>query len=130
MNLKMLLRRIWKHTREEGPAGTDLQGFDDAMRDPNTGLTHAALTGERKQSVQDAERMLSFLVAKFLQENGYQQESKYVETVASWHEAADGRGLTELQRCRKNYAMLNMVLDEWMPWHRTHYDFSTIDINR
>merc|ERR1719494_940308 len=74
--------------------------------------------------------MLSFLVAKFLQENGYQQESKYVETVASWHEAADGRGLTELQRCRKNYAMLNMVLDEWMPWHRTHYDFSTIDINR
>ena len=100
------------------------------MRDPNTGLTHAALTGERKQSVQDAERMLSFLVAKFLQENGYQQESKYVETVASWHEAADGRGLTELQRCRKNYAMLNMVLDEWMPWHRTHYDFSTIDINR
>lgn len=35
-----------------------LQGFDDAMLDPGTGLTHAALTGERKQSVGDAERML------------------------------------------------------------------------
>ena len=105
-------------------------GFDDAMKDPSTGLTQAALTGERKQSVQDAERMLSFLVAKFLKENGYPREGLYVETVAGWHEAADGRGLSELDRCKKNYAMLNMILDEWMPWHKDNYDFSTIDINR
>ena len=26
--------------------------------------------------------------------------------------------------------MLNMILDEWMPWHVDLYDFSTIDINR
>ena len=46
------------------------------MRDPNTGLTLAALTGERKQSVVDAERMLSYLaiVGKFLSENGYEKE--------------------------------------------------------
>ena len=54
----------------------------------------------------------------------------YVEIVAGWHEAADGRGLSQLERCRKNYAMLNMILDEWMPWHKEVYDFATIDINR
>ena len=26
--------------------------------------------------------------------------------------------------------MLNMILDEWMPWHKELYDFSNIDINR
>ena len=57
-------------------------------------------------------------------------EAYYVETVAGWHEAADGRGFKEIKRCRKKYAMLNMVLDEWMPWHRETYDFTTIDINR
>ena len=100
------------------------------MMDANTGLTHAALVGERKQSVPDAEKMLSYLVAKFLREHGYETEAYYVETVAEWHEAADGRGLTELERCRKNYSMLNMILDEWMPWHRDNYDFTTIDVNR
>lgn len=125
-----ILKRIWKHTREEGPPGTDLQGFDDAMQDPSTGLTHAALTGERKQSVTDAERMLSYHVAKFLCENGYEKEGKFVRAVAGWHEAADGRGLSEIQRCKKNYEMLNMILDDWMPWHNTTPSFATIDINR
>ena len=54
----------------------------------------------------------------------------YVETVAGWHGAANGRGLTEIEHCRENYAMLNMVLDEWIPWHRGIYDFSTIDVSR
>ena len=125
-----ILKRIWKHTREKGPEGTNLQGFEDAVLDPSTGLTLAALRAERKQSVQDAERMLSFLVAKFHRENGYEMEGRYVEIVAGWHEAADGRGLSQLERCRKNYAMLNMILDEWMPWHTELYDFATVDINR
>ena len=125
-----ILKRIWKHTREEGPPETNLQGFDDAMQDPKTGLTFAALTGERKQSVVDAERMLSYLVASFLSEHGYEKEGEFVRTVAGWHEAADGRGLSELKRCKKNYEMLNMILDEWMPWHKTAPNFSTIDINR
>jgi hypothetical protein len=125
-----ILKRIWKHTREAGPSGTNLQGFDDAMRDPNTGLTFASLTGERKQSVVDAERMLSYLVSKFLNENGYEKEGAYINIVAGWHEAADGRGLSELERCKKNYAMLNMILDDWMPWYKTTPDLSTIDINR
>lgn len=111
-----------------GPEGVELKGFDDAMMDSSTRLTHAALTGERKQSVGDAERMLSFLVGKFLREHGYIREANYIDIIAGWHEAADGRGLTEeLQRCKRNYAMLNMILDEWMPLHREIPDLSTID---
>ncbi|CAH3189061.1 unnamed protein product [Porites evermanni] len=80
--------------------------------------------------MKDAERMLSFLVAKFLREHGYEMEARYVQIVADWHEAADGRGISQLERCQKNYAMLNLILDEWMPWHRELYDFRSIDINR
>ena len=112
-----ILKRIWKHTREGGPEWVDLKGFDEALMNPTTGLTHAALTSERKQSVQDAERMLSFKVASFLKDHGYEEEARYVDTIAGWHEVADGGGLTELKRCKLNYVMLNMVLDEWMPWH-------------
>lgn len=117
-----ILKGIWKHTREKSPEGTNPQGFDDAVLDPSTGLTPAALRGERKQSVQDAERMLSFLVAQFLRQNSYEMEGRYAEIVAGWYETADGRGLSQLERCRKNYAMLNMILDEWMPWHTELYD--------
>ena len=65
-----------------GFEGMNLQGFDEAMLDAGTGLTHASLTGERKQSVGEAERMLSFLVAKFLHEHGYKQEAKYIDIIA------------------------------------------------
>ena len=58
------------------------------------------------------------------------QHAFHVLNISGWHEAADGRGLSELERCRKNYAMLNMILDDWMPWHRDNYDFASIDINR
>ena len=47
---------------EGGPDYIDVTAFDAAMMDPNTGLTHAALTGERKQSVADAERMHALLL--------------------------------------------------------------------
>ena len=49
---------------------------------------------------------------------------------AGWHEAADGRGLTELERCKRNYEMLNMILDEWIPWHKENPDLSTVDVNK
>ena len=95
-----------------------------------TGLTNAALNGSRKESVPDAEKLLSFYVAKFLRAKNYDAEAEYVETVAKWHEASDGRGLSQLQRCRRNYGMLNYILDEWIPWHRDVYDLSLLDINK
>lgn len=57
-------------------------------------------------------------------------EAEHVKVMASWHEASDGRGLSQLQCSRYNYQMLNYVLDDWMLWHHRNYDFSTIDINR
>jgi hypothetical protein len=94
------------------------------------GLTHSALVGLRKQSVVDAERLLSFRMCNFMTKNNFEEEATFLKAVAGWHEASDGRGLTQLERCKANYIMLNYILDEWMPWHRNNYDFSSIDINR
>jgi len=78
----------------------------------------------------DAERLMSTLVAKSLLDHGFPREAEFVQILADWHEALDGRGLGQLARCHKNYRMLNYILDEWMPWHTNNYDFSTIDVNR
>jgi hypothetical protein len=94
------------------------------------GLTHSALVGLQKQSVLDAERLLSHRMASFMERHDYQDEAEFLRAVAAWHEASDGRGLSQLQRCKANYVMLNYLLDEWMPWHQVSYDFSLIDINR
>lgn len=95
-----------------------------------SGLTHAALVGLRKQSVVDAEKLLSFAMKDFMAIRNYATEAEYIHAVASWHEASDGRGLSQLQRCRSNYEMLNYLLDELMPWHKESYNFSLLDINR
>ena len=78
----------------------------------------------------NAERLLSYHVVALLRKNGHEREAKHVEIFANWHEASDGRGLSQLICCKYNYKMLEYILDEWMPWHKTCYDFSTIDINR
>lgn len=95
-----------------------------------TGLTHAALVGQRKQSVQDAERLLSDNMATFMKNHNHMEEATFIERVSKWHQASDGRGLSQRQRSEANYKMLNYILDVWMPWHTETYDFSTIDINR
>ncbi|XP_062604104.1 uncharacterized protein LOC134265903 [Saccostrea cucullata] len=100
------------------------------MLDPLTGLSHAALTGQRPQSVEDAERLLSYHVAASMQKQDFNFEAEYVQTIAAWHEASDGRGISQLDRCKANHEMLNYLLDQLMPWHKERYDFSTLDINR
>lgn len=125
-----VLKRIGKSTREGHNTGLNFDAFDAALKDPKSGLTHAALVGLRKQSVQDVERLLSVHVVKSMRDQGYHNEANYVEIISNWHEASDGRGLTQLQRCRYNYRMLNYILDQLMPWHKEMYDFTTIDVNR
>ena len=49
------------------------------MLAPDTGLTHAALVGLRKQSVLDAECLLSTHVAAWLHRNGFPVEGEFVE---------------------------------------------------
>ena len=125
-----ILKRIAKHTREGSYMALNLDAFDEAMQDSKTGLTHTALVGKRKQSVIDAEKLLSFHVAAFLDEKGYKREAEYVQIVAKWHEASDGRGVTQLNRCRANYSMLNYIMEELIPWYNESNDLSSIDINR
>ena len=64
------------------------------MADPLSGLTHAALVGKRRQSVKDAERLLSYHVVHSLERHGKVEEADYVRTTAQWHESSDGRGLS------------------------------------
>ena len=125
-----LLKRIAQHVRDGGYTGFDYEAFADVLADPLSGLTHAALVGKRRQSVKDAERLLSYHVVHSLERHGKVEEADYVRTIAQWHESSDGRGLSRLERCRFNYKMLNFILEEWMPWYGECYDFSTIDVNR
>lgn len=116
--------------RDGGYTAFDYEAFADVLADPLSGLTHAALVGKRRQSVKDAERLLSYNVVRSLERHGKNEEAAFIRIIAQWHEASDGRGLSQLERCRYNYHMFNFILEEWMPWYRDCYDFSTIDINR
>ena len=102
----------------------------EALSDPSSKLTYASLTGERKQSVEDAERLLSTDMANFMKKKGYAYEEKYIRVISNWRRANDERGLTELQRCRFNYEFLNFIIDDLMPWHKDLLDFSLLEVNR
>ena len=107
-----------------------LERFAEALEDPSTGLTYAALTGQNKQSVRDAERLFSRGVLDFMKWKKYKFEEKFVQTVLNWRRASDERGLSELKRSHFNYDMLNFLLDDLIPWHNQNYDFSTLEVNR
>lgn len=93
-------------------------------------MTYPALTGQRKQSVQDAEILFSEGVQLFMEKKNYEYEVKYIKAVRNWRRACDERGLSSLQRCRFNYELLQLMLDELMPWHNEQYDFSLMEANR
>ena len=107
-----------------------MERYKEALADKRAGLTLPALTGEWKQSVKDAERLFNGNLQEWFKLNGYHEEEKYVTVVRNWHRAADERGLSELQRSRFNYEMLNYILDDWMPWYKHCYDFSLLEVNR
>ena len=52
-------------------ANIGLERFVEALQDPGTDLTYPALTGERKQSVENVERLFSFKVIAFMERNNY-----------------------------------------------------------
>ncbi len=107
-----------------------MERFVEALQDSSSGLTYAALTGLRKQSVRDAELLFSASLASFMDSKGYTFEAKFIRIILNWRRACDERGLSELQRSRYNYKMLNFLLDDLMPWHHEIYDFSTLEVNR
>ena len=86
-----VLKRIAGSLRKGHIPNVDVQAFVKAMHDPTTGLTYTGLTGKRKQSVGDAEKLLSPPVGKWLRANGFSNEARFVEVVSNWHKASDGR---------------------------------------
>ena len=123
------LQRIANSTCTGGPSGVDLARFMECLHDPEARLTYTALTGERKQSVADAERLFSPSVLAFMEKRGYDFEANYIRAVLNWRRACDERGLSELQRSHFNYQMLHYILDELIPWHK-QYDYSYLEVNR
>ena len=80
-----VLKRIAGCLRMGQFPNVDLTAFVEAMHSPDTGLTYTALTGKRKQSVPDAEKLLSSAVAKWCKENGFPEEGRVAEVIANWH---------------------------------------------
>lgn len=97
-----LFRRMAKSVREGKDPKLNFEAFNDALHDPESGLTYAALIGKRKQSLKDAERLLSIHVADSLRRKGHVREARHVQLMANWHEASDGRGLSQLKRAQYN----------------------------
>ena len=102
----------------------------EALHDPSSKLTYPALTGQRKQSVSDTERLLSSEMVAFMERHDYAEEARYLRAVVNWRAACDERGLSELGRSRYNYGLLNYLLDDLMPWHDDMYDFSLMEVTR
>ena len=65
-----------------------------------------------------------------MKNKGYTYEVKFVRCIRNWRRACDERGLSSLQRSQFNYQLLNLMLDELMPWHSETYDFSLLEVNR
>lgn len=78
----------------------------------------------------DAESLLNKNLCQWFKSKGYNEEATYIEVVNNWHRAGDERGLTEEERSRFNYDMLNFILDDLMPWHKISYDLSLLEVNR
>ena len=101
------------------------------MQDPSTGLTYPSLTGIRKQSVEDVERLFGLGVIKFMEEHGYEAEAKYLKLVRNWRRAVDERGLSEAQREAFIMELLEYITVDLIPWYSSEEkDFSTLEVNR
>lgn len=88
----LFLQRIAQAIRNTGPVGVKLERFKEALDSGVTGLTYAALTGQRKQSVTDAERLLSPFVLRWMEGKGYEEEAKLCKSLFR---------LAQVKRCQR-----------------------------
>ena len=130
VNVLFFLQRIGQSTRRGGPDSLKLERFSEAVHDKSARLSFPAFTGQRKQSIRDVENFFSEPVEQFMRHKGYSYEARFVQTIRNWRRASDERGLSQLERCRFNYKLLEMILEELMPWFKEVYDFSLLEVNR
>ena len=101
----------------------------EALYDPSTNLTYPALTGARKQSISDVERLFSKEMETFMIAQGYTPEAQYIKVIRNWRRACDERGISDVDRVKYQNEFLLYILDELMPWHKK-MDFSHLEVNR
>ena len=77
----MWFSSINQHTAEQE---LQTERFEEALEDPESGLTYPALTGQRKQSVRDAERLFSKEMVAFMRKKNYTFEADFIEVVLNW----------------------------------------------
>ena len=101
----------------------------EALYDSSTNLTYQALTGARKQSIQDVERLFSKQMEDFMTRKGYAPEAEYIRVIRNWRRACDERGISSQERMNFLKAFMEYILDDLMPWH-TERDLSYLEVNR
>ena len=118
--------------RQVSQADIRLERFEEALHDPASKLTYTALSGVRKQSVEDIERLFGASVIKWMKNKAYTSEAQYLSVVRNWKRSCDERGLTEEERRVFNEEFLAYILDDLMPWHRQEglRDFNLLEVNR
>ena len=104
------ISRIANSFRQGRMANIGLERFVEALTDKEAGLTYPALTGIRKQSVQNVERLFGSGVIQFMDKHGYENEAKLLNVVRNWRRAIDERGLVELQRQEFLQDLMNYYL--------------------
>ena len=126
------MQRIGQSLRCGGTVDVQLERFEEAVHDRASGLTYTALSGVRKQSVEDVERLFSEQMIAWMEGKGYVCEAAYLRVVRGWRQACDERGLSDEQRSQFNTDFLDFILDELMPWHKDSglRDFSLLEVNR
>ncbi len=103
----------------------------EALQSPGTGLTYPALTGVRKRSVQDVERLFGPGVIAFMTSSSYNTEAKYLSIIRNWRRAIDERGLEETQRQQFLQDFKEYIYEDLMPWYADGLkDFSLLEVNR
>ena len=95
-----------------------MERFEEAVHDSTAGLTYTALSGIRKQSVEDVERLFGEPLILWMKNKEYNAEADYLQVIHNWRCACDETGLTGDQRSKFNMDLLNYILDDLMPWHK------------
>ena len=78
------MQRMGQHTREAGPDAIPMERFMEALGDPESGLTHLALIGARKQCTDDVKKLFSTEMVAFMERNGYTAKADYIRVVCTW----------------------------------------------
>ena len=124
------MQRVAQGIRKGHHANIDLCHFVEALKDDETGLSYAALTGVRKQSVRDAENLFSSEVAAFMKKNNYQVEEEFIPIINNWRRACDERGLSEDARLQYHRNLVDHFLKGVIPWYAQQQDLSLLEVNQ